>query len=120
MTELLVCEIGAIDYGEALELQERVRTARREDAIDDTLLLVEHPPVFTRGRRSEPGELPMGEQWYRERGVEIVDVRRGGKVTYHGPGQMIAYPVVVVGDVVAFVRLIERATITTLRAYGLE
>ena len=98
----------------------RPRRARRADAIPDSLLLLEHPPVFTRGRRSEPDELPHGPTWYEERGVEIVDVRRGGKVTYHGPGQMIAYPIVRVGDVIAFVRLVERAAIAALAEHGID
>ena len=58
------------------------------------MLVLEHPPVYTRGRRSGPGELPMGEEWYRAQGIEIVDVDRGGKVTYHGPGQLVGYPIV--------------------------
>ena len=54
--------------------------------MPDVLLLLEHPPVYTRGRRSELGELPMGEDWYRAQGIDIVDTDRGGRVTYHGPG----------------------------------
>ena len=76
--ELWVCQLGTVEYREALALQERVRTARQADAIPDTLLLLEHPPVYTRGRRSAPGELPLGEDWYRARGIDIVDVDRGG------------------------------------------
>ena len=58
------------------------------------LLLLEHPPVYTRGRRSEPGELPMGEAWYRAQGIDVVETDRGGKLTYHGPGQLVGYPIV--------------------------
>ena len=58
------------------------------------MLLLEHPPIYTRGRRSGAGELPMGEDWYRMQGFEIVDVDRGGKITYHGPGQLVGYPIV--------------------------
>jgi lipoyl(octanoyl) transferase len=118
--DLLVCRLGTVGYGEALELQEQVRAARKADAIDDTLLLLEHPAVYTRGRRSEPAELPLGADWYAQKGIEIVDVRRGGKVTYHGPGQLIVYPIVRVGDVVKFVRLIERAAVDALVAHGVE
>ncbi|HWI23102.1 MAG TPA: lipoyl(octanoyl) transferase LipB [Baekduia sp.] len=118
MDELLICRLGTVDYAAALELQERARTARKAGAIADTLLLLEHPPVYTRGRRSEPGELPMGTDWYEARGIEIVDVRRGGKVTYHGPGQLIAYPIVSVGDVLKFVRLVERSAVAALAAHG--
>src|ERR1700722_12718829 len=109
--ELWVCHLGTIDYRRALELQERVRAARQEDAVPDVLLTLEHYPVYTRGRRSAPGELPMGEEWYRMQGFEIEDTDRGGKVTYHGPGQLVGYPIVRVDDVVAYVRALERALI---------
>jgi lipoyl(octanoyl) transferase len=114
-SELWVCELGEIGYREALELQEWVRDARQQELIPDTLLLLEHnPPVYTRGRRSAPGELSMGEAWYAERGIEIIETNRGGKVTYHGPGQLVGYPIVRVDDVVAYVRLLERALVTAL------
>ena len=70
---LLVCELGTIEYSAAAQLQARLRDLRQRDAIDDVLLVLEHPPVYTRGRRSEPGELPMGEDWYRSQGIEVVD-----------------------------------------------
>lgn len=120
MDELLICRPGTVDYSDALELQERVREARKADAIADVLLLLEHPPVYTRGRRSEEAELPFGADWYAERGIEIVDVRRGGKVTYHGPGQLIAYPIVRICDVGKFVRVVERAAVSALAAHGVE
>ena len=112
--ELWVCRLGLIDYEPALELQERVRAARQAGAIPDTMLLLEHPRVYTRGRRSADGELSMGEDWYRERGIDIVEVNRGGKITYHGPGQLVGYPIVAVDDVVEYVRTLERALIDTL------
>lgn len=118
MDELLVSRLGVVAYREGLELQERLREARKAEAIGDLLLLLEHPPVYTRGRRAEEAELPFGADWYARRGIEIVDVRRGGKVTYHGPGQLVAYPIVRVGDVVAFLRLVERAAVTALAAHG--
>ena len=68
------------------------------------MLLLEHWPVYTRGRRSAPGELPMGEDWYRMQGIDIVETNRGGKVTYHGPGQLVGYPIIGVEDVVGYVR----------------
>jgi lipoate-protein ligase B len=86
--ELLVCDLGTVEHGAAHRLQAEVRAARQADAIGDVLLLVEHPPVYTRGRRSTPEELPMGELWYATQGIQVVDVDRGGKVTYHGPGQI--------------------------------
>ena len=118
MDELWVCQLGVVDYREALALQERVRAARQDEAVPDVRLVLEHPPVYTRGRRSEPGELPMTEDWYRERGIEIVDVDRGGKITYHGPGQLVGYPIVRVDDVLEYVRTLERGLVEALRAEG--
>jgi len=119
MSELWVCHLGTLEYRQALELQERLRAARQADAIPDVLLTLEHYPVYTRGRRSAPGELPMGEEWYLMQGFEIVDTDRGGKVTYHGPGQLVGYPIVRVEDVVAYVRTLERALIAALAQEGI-
>ncbi|MDQ6816228.1 MAG: lipoyl(octanoyl) transferase LipB [Actinomycetota bacterium] len=117
-TELWVCHLGTVEYREALALQERVRAARQDDKLPDVLLTLEHPRVYTRGRRAGPGELPMAEEWYRERGIDIVDTDRGGKITYHGPGQLVGYPIVRVDDVVAYVRLLERVLIAALAEEG--
>jgi lipoate-protein ligase B len=116
--ELWTVHLGAVDYRDAHALQERVRAARQADAIPDTLLLLEHPPVYTRGRRSEAGELGMGEDWYRARGIDIVDVDRGGKVTYHGPGQLVGYPIMRVDDVIAYLRTMEQAIVNALAEAG--
>ncbi len=118
MQELWVCQLGTVEYREALALQGRVRTARQEEAVPDVMLVLEHPPVYTRGRRSGPGELPMTEDWYRARGIDIVDVDRGGKITYHGPGQLVGYPIVRVEDVLEYVRTLERGLVEALRAEG--
>ncbi len=117
-TELLVCNLGVVEYRSAVLLQERLRAARTDRRIPDTLLLLEHPPVYTRGRRSTPGELTMGSEWYAARGIEIIDTNRGGKVTYHGPGQLVGYPIVEVDDVVAYVRTLERALVAALGDEG--
>jgi lipoyl(octanoyl) transferase len=117
--DLWVCQLGTLEYREALELQERVRAARQRDEVPDVLLLLEHWPVYTRGRRSGPGELPMGDDWYRMQGIEIVDTDRGGKVTYHGPGQLVGYPIVRIDDVVGYVRTLERALVTALGDEGI-
>jgi lipoyl(octanoyl) transferase len=119
MDELWTAHLGVVGYREALGLQHRLRAARQADAIPDTLLLLEHPPTYTRGRRSAPGELARGEAWYRERGIEVVDVDRGGKVTYHGPGQLVGYPIMRVGDVIAFVRTMEDALVAALAREGI-
>ena len=116
--EIWVCHLGSVDYREALALQERVRAARQEDELPDVLLTLEHPPVYTRGRRSRPGELPMGEDWYLAQGIETVETDRGGRVTYHGPGQLVGYPIVRVDDVVAYVRTLENALVAALRDEG--
>jgi lipoyl(octanoyl) transferase len=119
MDELWVCHLGKIDYREALDLQERVRTARQADEVPDVMLMLEHWPVYTRGRRSGAGELPMGEDWYRAQGIDIVDVDRGGKITYHGPGQLVGYPIVRVDDVVAYLRTLEDALAAALHQEGI-
>jgi lipoyl(octanoyl) transferase len=119
MNELWVCQLGTVEYREALALQERVRTARQAGAVPDVMLLLEHWPVYTRGRRSGPGELPMGEDWYRTQGIDIVETDRGGKVTYHGPGQLVGYPIVAVTDVVEYVRTLERALVSALAEEGI-
>jgi lipoyl(octanoyl) transferase len=117
--DLLVCELGTVEYREALALQERLRDARAREETPDTLLLLEHPPVYTRGRRSGPGELPMGEDWYLAQGIDVVDTDRGGKITYHGPGQLVGYPIMGVTDVLEFVRGMERAIVAALGDEGI-
>jgi len=116
--ELWVVDAGTVPYRDALALQHAVRDARLRGDVPDVLLLLEHPPVYTRGRRTGPGELPMGEAWYAQRGIEIVDVDRGGKVTYHGPGQLVGYPIVRIDDVLGFVALLEEAMADVLAQEG--
>ncbi len=111
--DLQVRNLGRVEYREALALQHRLRAQRQADEIGDTLLLLEHDPVYTRGRRSEPGELPVRGD------IPVVDVDRGGKVTYHGPGQLVGYPIVAVDDVVAFVRAMEQAIVRALAGEGI-
>lgn len=111
-----VAWLGSVPYAEALELQERLRAARVRGEVGDLLLLLEHPAVYTRGRRSTPEELPLGPAWYADRGIEIVDVRRGGKVTFHGPGQLVGYLVAGTQDVISVVRALERAMVAVARA----
>jgi lipoyl(octanoyl) transferase len=119
LPELWVCHLGTAEYRDALALQERVRAARQQDEVPDVLLALEHWPVYTRGRRSAPGELPMGEDWYLMQGIEIVQTDRGGKITYHGPGQLVGYPIVRVDDVVGYVRLLEQALVAALGEEGI-
>ena len=111
MSELWTAWLGTVDYGEAHELQERLREARQAGRIPDVLLLLEHPPVYTRTRRTAASDLPRGEAWYAEQGIAIVDTDRGGQLTYHGPGQLVAYPIVEAGRILPFVRSLERAIV---------
>jgi lipoyl(octanoyl) transferase len=113
-----VCELGLVPYAEALALQQRLSARRQEDEVSDTLLLLEHPPTYTRGRRAEAGELPLGAGSQRAGGIEVFDTDRGGRVTYHGPGQLVGYPIMRVGDVGAFLRTIEAALIAALSHTG--
>jgi lipoyl(octanoyl) transferase len=125
--------LGRIPYREAWALQRRLATARASGEIGDTLLLVEHPAVFTMGRTGSPDHLLGGSGHLVARGAEYVEVDRGGSVTFHGPGQLVAYPILALadvfpnpggtaglGDVVAHLRALEQALITTVLAYGIE
>jgi lipoyl(octanoyl) transferase len=120
--EILVVRCGTVPYAEAWEAQRRLERRRQAGEIPDVLLLLEHPPVYTRGRRSRPEELPMGVEWYRAQGIEVLDTDRGGLVTYHGPGQLVAYPIADLagygGDVHRYVRGLEQATIAALAETG--
>lgn len=112
--------LGLVEYREALALQARVAAARQADAIGDVLLLLEHPPVITRGRRPDPAALPMGEAWYLGQGIDVVATDRGGKATYHGPRQLVGYPIMRTAAVVDFVRTMERAIVAALGDAGLR
>jgi lipoyl(octanoyl) transferase len=122
--EVLIARPGLVPYTEAWELQRRVQAARQADEIPDVLLLLEHPPVYTKGKRTDPAELGMGEDWYRMQGIEVCETDRGGRVTYHGPGQLVGYPIVSLkpyGDNVhEYVRRLERVMIDSLDAVGVE
>lgn len=113
---------GLVAYDEALVAQRWLRDAREDGSIPDVLLLLEHPPTYTRGRRSTPEELPMAAEWYEMQGIAVHDTDRGGRVTYHGPGQLVAYPIVNLGaygdDVHEYVRRLERVAISALGEHG--
>src|SRR5580693_5435419 len=117
---LQVCHLGTVAYREALAIQEQVRARRQTDEQPDTLLLLEHPPVYTRGRRAGDAELTLGEDFYRSRGIEIVPTDRGGRVTYHGPGQLVGYPIVGVREVLAHLRKSEAAIVAALGQEGIS
>jgi lipoyl(octanoyl) transferase len=112
--------MGRVEYVATARLQRSLRHAREQRAIDDVLLLLEHDPVITCGTRTEPHEVAYA----RTTDVPLVPVERGGKATYHGPGQVVAYPIidlqVVDGDVKQLVWRLEESIIAALRAHGLE
>jgi lipoate-protein ligase B len=118
--ELWVAHLGTVPYREALAMQELLRARRQAQELPDTLLLLEHPPVYTRGRRSQDGELVLGEDFYRHRGIEIVPTDRGGRVTYHGPGQLVGYPIMRMVDVHVHLRTMEAAIVAALADEGIE
>lgn len=118
--ELWICHAGVVPYAEARALQATVCAARQRDETPDVLLLLEHPPVYTRGRRSRDGELTLGEEFYRSRGIEIVPTDRGGRVTYHGPGQLVGYPIMRVTDIGAHLRTMEAAIVAAIAGVGIE
>ena len=122
--EVLVVRCGLVAYDEALVAQRWLRDAREDGSIPDVLLLLEHPPTYTRGRRSTAEELPMAAEWYSMQGIEVRETDRGGRVTYHGPGQLVAYPIVDLGaygdDVHEYVRRLERVAIGALGEHGVS
>jgi lipoyl(octanoyl) transferase len=120
--EVLVVRCGLVPYEEGAVAQRWLCAARQENAVPDVLLLLEHPPVFTRGRRSGEEELPMAREWYEMQGIEVQETDRGGRVTYHGPGQLVAYPIVDLkpyrDDVHEYVRRLERVAIGAIGDHG--
>ena len=118
--ELRVWRLGEVPYRDAVAIQADLQSQRQAEKIPDTLLLLEHPPVYTRGRRAREDELALGEDFYRAKGIEIVPTDRGGRVTYHGPGQLVGYPIMRVHDIGAHLRTMEAAIVAALAEYGIE
>ena len=114
--------LGSTSYPEATRLQQQLVASRRGGEISDTLLLLEHPPVITFGRGADPGHVLAGEQELKRRGIEIHDAGRGGDVTYHGPGQLVGYPIVALEgdrrDAHRYLRTIEQALIEAVAEFG--
>lgn len=115
MRECLVVELGLLGYAEACELQRRLVAARKADQVPDLVLLCEHPHVITLGRNGKREHLKASEHLLRQMGVEFHATDRGGDITYHGPGQLVGYPILNLAgirrDVVWYVRLLEEAMI---------
>jgi lipoyl(octanoyl) transferase len=120
LPELWVCHLGTVPYREALATQEHVRALRQANELPDTLMLLEHPPVYTRGRRSHDDELTLGEDFYRARDIDVIDTDRGGRVTYHAPGQLVGYPIMRIDDVHGYLRTMEASIVTALADEGIH
>jgi lipoyl(octanoyl) transferase len=123
MDQVWTVRPGLMPYGDARALQKDIERARQRGEIPDVLLLLEHPPVYTKGRRSTADELPMGVDWYLRQGIDVVDTDRGGRVTYHGPGQLVGYPIVSLrpygDDVHEYIRRMERVIVGALGDWGI-
>lgn len=122
--KLLVCRLGNMPYADALDLQRAVAQARIRGAIDeDVLILVEHPPVITMGRSARPNHLFATPALLAARGVEVHEVERGGDVTFHGPGQLVGYPIIDLKrhkqDLHWYLRQVEEALIRALAPLGI-
>ncbi len=122
MEPLWTLRLGVVPYAPALRAQKLIEGARQAGELPDVLLLLEHPPTYTKGRRASADELPMGEEWYRLQGIEVCETDRGGRVTYHGPGQLVGYPVMSLrplrDDVHDYVRRMEGAVVAALGDFG--
>src|SRR5579863_927903 len=123
MKELLVVDLGLMEYGAAWELQRRVVAARKASAIPDVLLLCEHPHVITLGRSGKIENLRAPDQMLRQMDVSFFETNRGGDITYHGPGQLVGYPILNLAeirrDVAWYVRSLEEAMIRATAEFGI-
>src|SRR5258707_1571895 len=123
MKELLVVDLGLVEYGAAWELQRRVEAARKAGAIPDVLLLCEHPHVITLGRSGKISNLRAPVEMLRRMGVSFFETNRGGDITYHGPGQLVGYPILNLAeirrDVAWYVRGLEEAMIRATAEFGI-
>jgi len=121
---LSVLSLDLVPYSRALDLQRALVAARREGQVPDTLLLLRHPPVITLGRRGDEGNILVSQQWLAENGIEVHRVERGGDVTYHGPGQLIGYPILDLSshrkDVGWYMHSLEEVLLRTLRDLGIS
>jgi lipoyl(octanoyl) transferase len=115
MSTCLTIDLGLMSYADAYALQKRIVATRKADSIEDVLLLCEHPHVITQGRNGKREHLLAGEQVLRQKGVEFYETSRGGDITYHGPGQIVGYPILNLAairrDVVWYVRMLEEVMI---------
>jgi lipoyl(octanoyl) transferase len=123
MKKCSIVDVGLIGYAEAWELQKRLVAARKTGAMEDVLLLCEHPHVITLGRNGKREHLLASEQVLRQKGVEFHSSDRGGDITYHGPGQLVGYPILNLSairkDVVWYVRMLEEVMIRATAEFGI-
>ena len=121
---MLFCRLGTIDYAEAHDLQKELQAKRIAGEIDDTVLLLEHPPVLTLGRSANDRHVLAPAELLEEKGIAVHEVGRGGDVTYHGPGQLVAYPIIDLKpnrkDVRKYVWSLEETMIRTCADFGLS
>jgi lipoate-protein ligase B len=113
--------LGRVEYPAAWSWQRELFLARLEGDVDDTLMLLEHPPTYTLGRRAAEADLVYDRGQRLARGISLYEVDRGGRATYHGPGQLVGYPILALGeryDVVTYLRKLEEALIRTLDSFG--
>jgi lipoyl(octanoyl) transferase len=118
--ELWVCHLGHVPYSDGVAIQETVRARREAGELPDTLLMLEHPSVYTRGRRAGAEDLPFPEDFYRAKGIDVADADRGGKLTYHAPGQLVGYPIMGIADIGRYLRTMEDSIVAALAEQGIE
>jgi lipoyl(octanoyl) transferase len=120
----LIVDLGMMEYGAAWDLQRRVVVARKAAAVPDVLLLCEHPHVITLGRSGKLANLRVSDHVLRQKGVSFFETNRGGDITYHGPGQLVCYPILNLGeirrDVAWYVRSLEEAMIHATAEFGIS
>lgn len=124
MTRLRCADLGRVRYGPALDLQRRLHALRQQGEVEDIVLFLEHEPVITIGRRGDAGHILLTPDELARAGVEVFPVERGGDVTYHGPGQIVLYPILDLRgwgrDVHRYVHDLEEVMIRIARAFGIE
>lgn len=124
MSTLDIYELGTVPYEKALEYQENLLTKRIAEEIQDSLILLEHPPTITTGRKGNTGNLLVREEYLKKHGISFVHASRGGDITFHGPGQIVGYPILNLKnhgmDIRKHLRMIEEMIIRTLRDFEIE
>jgi len=122
--KLVYCDLGLIDYKEAWDLQKSVHQLKTENKIDDVLFLLEHPHTYTLGKTADKENLVGGDEYLTENNISVYDIDRGGDITYHGPGQIVGYPIISLTnwnqDTHKYLRAIEEVIIKVCDEYGLD